>query len=68
MRYSNIIKFVGVLVFIAWLLSIPTIIVFTNLTVMQKYLGETLGTVALYSFCFGWIPVMMWSMFDVRKA
>ena len=52
MRYSNIIKFVGVLVFIAWLLSIPTIIVFPNLAVMQKYLGETLGTVALYSFCF----------------
>ena len=56
------------LVFGAWLLSIPAIIVFPNLSVMQEYLGETLGTVALYSFCFGWVPVMMWTMFNERKA
>jgi hypothetical protein len=55
MNKSNFIEISVIVLFVLWLVSALAMVVFLNFNAMQLDLGETLSTVILYVFAFGWM-------------
>lgn len=49
------VEIVATVMFVLWVVAALAVAVFVNFQCMKLSLGETLGTVILYVFAFGWM-------------